>query len=50
MTYTRMASAVVAGMALLLSATGRAAADEDVSATLAGLHGSISMGVAVMPG
>lgn len=47
MTFTKLTSAVVAGMALLISATGRAAADEDMQATPAGLHGSIGMGVAV---
>jgi len=49
MTLTKMTSAVVAGMAILISATGRAAADEDMPSMPAGLHGSIGMGVAVMP-
>ena len=49
MTFTKMASAVMAGIVLLISATGRAAADEGMPATPAGLHGSIGMGVAVMP-
>lgn len=44
-----MTSAAVAGMALLIVATGRAAADEDIPAMPAGLHGSIGMGAAVMP-
>ena len=46
MTYIRMASA--AGLTLLIFAAGRATAD-DMPATPAGLHGSIGMGVAVMP-
>jgi outer membrane scaffolding protein for murein synthesis (MipA/OmpV family) len=49
MTFTKVTSAVAAGIILLISATGRAAADESMQATPAGLHGSIGIGVAVMP-
>lgn len=49
MNYTGMTSAAVAGMALLIVTTGRAAADEDMPDTPAGLYGSIGMGVAVIP-
>ncbi|MDP2760025.1 MAG: MipA/OmpV family protein [Sideroxyarcus sp.] len=49
MTFTKLTSAVVAGIVLLISATGRAAADEDMPAAPAGLHGSIGLGVAVIP-
>ena len=49
MTFTKMTSAVMAGVVLLISATGRAAADEDMPATPTGLHGSIGLGVAVVP-
>lgn len=43
MTYPGTASAVAAGLTLLISATGRATAD-DMPATPAGLHGSLGMG------
>ena len=49
MTFTKMTNAVVAGIVLLISVTGRAAADEGMQTTPAGLHGSIGMGVAVIP-
>lgn len=49
MTLTKMTSAAVAGMALLISATGRAATDEDMPAIPSGLHGSIGIGAVVMP-
>jgi len=49
MTFTKLTGAVVAGVALLISATGRAAADEAMPPAPAGLHGSIGMGVAVVP-
>lgn len=46
---TKMTSSVVAGIALLILATGWVSADEYVPTRPAGLHGSIGMGVAVMP-
>lgn len=49
MTLTGMASAMVAGIALLGFAIDQATAGEDMPASSAGLHGSIGMGVAVMP-
>ncbi|HLA02136.1 MAG TPA: MipA/OmpV family protein, partial [Aestuariivirga sp.] len=49
MTLTGITSAVVAGIALLSFVIDQATAGEDMQATSAGLHGSIGMGVAVMP-
>lgn len=49
MTLTGMVSAMVAGIALLSFAIDQATAGEDMQAPPAGLHGSIGMGVAVMP-
>ena len=50
MRFTKMMITAAAGMALLTIAAGRAAADEDLPATpTAGLHGSVGVGVGVMP-
>ena len=49
MTLTGITSAVVAGIALLGFAIDQATAGEGTQAPSAGLHGSIGMGVAVMP-
>lgn len=50
MRFTKMTSAVAAGLALLIVGTGRAAAEEGMpSRPTAGWHGSIGIGVATMP-
>lgn len=50
MRFTNMTSTAAMGLALLMFATGRAAADEDMPATpTPGLHGSVGIGVGVMP-
>ncbi len=50
MRFTKMTSTAAAGMALLIFAAGQAAAEEDMPATpTPGLHGSVGMGVVVMP-
>jgi outer membrane scaffolding protein for murein synthesis (MipA/OmpV family) len=50
MKFTTMTSTATMGMALLMLATGQAAAEEDMPATSsAGLHGSIGIGVGTMP-
>ena len=50
MKFTNMTSTAAAGTALLILAIGQAAADEDMPATpIAGLHGSIGMGVDARP-
>lgn len=50
MKFTNMTSTAAAGMALLMFATGRAAAEEDMPVTpTPGLHGSVGIGVGVMP-
>lgn len=52
MRFSNKSSTAAAGMALLIFAIGRAAADEELpatSTTATGLHGSVGMGVGVRP-